>query len=53
LEKNFKPIIEPLKQIIENTVNDESQSIKKEVNVVKDKNIKKRKLEDNKEEKCS
>ena len=35
MEKYFKPIIEPLKQIIENTVNDESQSIKKEVNVIK------------------
>ncbi|EGI66695.1 hypothetical protein G5I_04760 [Acromyrmex echinatior] len=47
LEKHFKPIVEPLKQIVENTANDESQPIKKEVNVVKDKNIKKRKPEDN------
>ena len=47
LEKHFKPIIECLKQIVENTANDESQPIKKEVNVIKDKNIKKWKLEDN------
>jgi len=47
LEKHFKPIVEPLKQIVENTVNDESQLIKKEVNVVKNKNIKKGKPEDN------
>jgi len=49
LRKHFKPIIEPLKQIDENTANDESQPIKKKVNVVKDKNIKKRKPEDNKD----
>jgi len=50
--KHFKPIVEPLKQIIENTANDESQSIiKKEVNVVKKKNkyIKKRKPKNNKD----
>jgi len=47
LEKHFKPIVESLKQIVENTANDESQPIKKEVNVVKDKNIKKRKPENN------
>jgi len=46
LEKHFKPIVEPLKQI-ENTINDKSQPIKKEVNIVKDKNIKKKKPEDN------
>jgi len=46
LEKHFMPIVEPLKQIVENTAN-ESQPIKKKVNVVKDKNFKKRKLEDN------
>ena len=28
LEKLFKPIVEPLKQTIENIANDESQSIK-------------------------
>ena len=47
--KHFKPIVEPLKQIVENTANDESQSIKKEVNVVKDKYIKKRKPKNNKD----
>ena len=47
LEKYFKSIIEPLKQIVENIANDESQPIKKEVNVVRNKNIKKRKPEDN------
>ena len=36
-----------LKQIVENIANDESQPIKKEITVVKDKNIKKRKLEEN------
>jgi len=35
LEKHLKPIVESLKQIVENTANDESQSIKKEVNVIK------------------
>ncbi|EGI59418.1 hypothetical protein G5I_12427 [Acromyrmex echinatior] len=44
---NFKPIVESLKQIVENIANNESQPIKKEVNVVKDKNIKKRKPENN------
>jgi len=38
LEKHFKLIVEPLKQIVENITNDESQPIKKEVNTVKDKN---------------
>ena len=47
VEKYFKPIVKPLKQIVENTANDESEPIQKEVNVVKDKNIKKRKPEDN------
>jgi len=47
LEKYFKSIVEPLKQSVENTANDESQPIKKEVNVVKDRNIKKRKPENN------
>jgi len=47
LEKHFKPIIESLKQIVENIANDEP--IKKEINIVKDKSIKKRKPEDNKD----
>ena len=49
MEKYFKSIVVPLKQSVENTAiyNDESQPIKKEVNVVKDKNIKKRKPENN------
>jgi len=48
-QRNFKSIVEPLKQIVENinSTNDEFQPLKKEVNVVKDKNIKKRKLENN------
>ena len=47
MEKHFKPIIESLKQIVENIANDEP--IKKEINIVKDKSIKKRKPEDNKD----
>ena len=51
MEKHFKPIVESLKQTVENTANDLNQSqpisIKKEINVVKDKNIKKKKPEDN------
>ena len=42
-----KPIVESLKQIVENIANDEFQPIKKEVNVAKGKNITKRKPEDN------
>jgi len=47
LKKHFKPIIESLKQIVENTTDEESQSIKKEANVAKDRNPKKRKPEEN------
>ena len=47
MEKHFKPIVEPLKLIIENTADEESQPIKKEANVAKDRNIKKRKPEEN------
>jgi len=47
LERHFQPIVEPLKQIVENTVGKESQPIKKEVNIAKDKIIKKRKPKDN------
>jgi len=32
LERYFQPIVEPLKQIVENTIGKESQPIKKEVN---------------------
>ncbi|KAL6268043.1 hypothetical protein P5V15_001127 [Pogonomyrmex californicus] len=39
LEKHFKPIIEPLKQIVERT--EKSQPIKKEANVAKGISIKK------------
>ncbi|KYN00583.1 hypothetical protein ALC62_08642 [Cyphomyrmex costatus] len=46
LEKHFKPVVEPLKQIVENTAAEESQPIKKEVNVTKYKNTKKRKFEE-------
>ncbi|KYN02981.1 hypothetical protein ALC62_06186 [Cyphomyrmex costatus] len=43
LEKHFKPVVEPLKQIIENTAaGEKSQPIKKEVNVTKYKNTKKK-----------
>ncbi|KAL6254083.1 hypothetical protein P5V15_014742 [Pogonomyrmex californicus] len=44
LEKHFKPIVEPLKQIVENI--EESQLIKKGANVAKDIGIKKKKRED-------
>ena len=47
MEKHFKPIVESLKQIVENITDEESQSIKKEANVVKDRNTKKRKPEEN------
>jgi len=47
LERHFQPLVEPLKQIVENTASKESQPIKKEVNVAKNKNIKKRKLKNN------
>jgi len=43
LERHFQPIVETLKQIVENIAGKESQPIKKEVNVAKDKNIKIRK----------
>ncbi|KYN05742.1 hypothetical protein ALC62_03328 [Cyphomyrmex costatus] len=47
LEKHFKPVVEPLKQIVENTAaGEESQPIKKEVNSTKYKNTKKRKFEE-------
>jgi len=35
LEKHFKPIMQFLKQIVENTADEESQPIKKEANVAK------------------
>jgi len=41
LEKHFKLIVESLKQIVENR-GKESQPIKKEANIAKDKNIKKK-----------
>ncbi|KAL6268114.1 hypothetical protein P5V15_001205 [Pogonomyrmex californicus] len=44
LERHFKPIVEPLKQIVENI--EESQPIKKEANIAKDIDIKKKKRED-------
>jgi len=47
LEIHFKPIVELLKQIVENTADEESQPIKKEANVAKNRNIKKRKPEEN------
>jgi len=47
LEKHFKSIIKSLKQIIENTAGEESQPIKKEANVAKNRNTKKRKPEEN------
>jgi len=47
LKRHFQSIVEPLKQIVKNIVNKESQLIKKEVNIAKDKIIKKRKSKDN------
>jgi len=44
LEEHFKPIVE---QIIENNADKVPQPIKKEANVAKDRNIKKRKPEEN------
>ncbi|KAL6256618.1 hypothetical protein P5V15_012729 [Pogonomyrmex californicus] len=44
LERHFKPIVEPLKQIVENI--EESQLIKKGANVAKNIGIKKKKRED-------
>ncbi|KAL6268287.1 hypothetical protein P5V15_001404 [Pogonomyrmex californicus] len=44
LERHFKPIAELLKQIVENI--EESQSSKKETNIAKDIDIKKKKCED-------
>jgi len=46
LERHFKPIAKTLKQM--NTVNEESQPIKKKANIVKDISIKKkREINDN------
>jgi len=42
LKRHFKPIIKSLKQIVENTVSEESQPIKKEANIAKDISIKKK-----------
>jgi len=42
LERHFKSIVEPLKQIVENTVSEESQPIKKKVNTAKAISIKKK-----------
>jgi len=47
LERHFKPIVEPLKQIVENTVDEESQPIKKEANTAKDIIIKKKREDNN------
>ena len=48
LKRHLQPIVEPLKQIVENTAGKKFQPIKKEVNVAQNKNIKKRKPKDNK-----
>jgi len=45
-ERHFKPIVEPLKQIVENTVSEKFQPIKKKTNIAKDISIK-RKRKDN------
>ncbi|KAL6258297.1 hypothetical protein P5V15_010239 [Pogonomyrmex californicus] len=44
LERRFKPIVEPLKQIVENI--EEPQPIKKEAKIAKDIDIKKKKHKD-------
>jgi len=51
LERHFKPIVELLKQIVENTISEKSQSIKREANIVKDISIKKKRGDNDNDDK--